>query len=140
MWNYLPWPSKAELATLPSVSAAISAVQSAIVVITILLFLSALAIAFLIPHQPGAAPKDPAIRRSVFWLMCLWIPLVMFSGYIIAYSTLITVRGETGGFLTSNFLTLAACLAAVIGLGYLLSKTVLKMSKFGDVFGMRRTR
>jgi hypothetical protein len=133
MFNYLPW-TKGNLSPAEA-SIAASDIQLTIFFSMVVIWLLALMVVFGIPRQTGANPRDPAIRRAAFWLLCLVLPVLVFGYYIHGCSDLFPPHsvGRQSYLIWTPALGLFA-VGVAIGGSYLLSRTVLQYSKLSDVF------
>lgn len=139
MFNYLPWtqgnlsPAEASIAA--------SDIQVTIFFSMVVIWVFALMVVFGIPRQSGANPRDPAIRRAAFWLLCLVLPGLVFGYYIYGCSDLFPANsaGRQSYLMWTPIVALLA-MGAAVGGSYLLSRTLLQYSKLSDVFAFSSRR
>jgi predicted permease len=140
MFKYHPWKIAEDL-SIDQMKEAAFDIQLSIAFLMAVLFLTALAVVFLIPHQAGARPRDPAIRRFVYWVLCLVVPLFIFPAYIWGCLHLFGLDNDERNayvFWTPIVAVLAVMLTN--GIGYLLGRTTLRYSKLVDVFTSQSRR
>jgi len=104
-------------------------------VITAVVFvLLAMLVAQLIAYQGGKKPRDPARRRTWFWILAFVNMTIFFSwNYFYVQNQIKPVKALVNDFLMNSAIATGVSLIVYIILGFLLSRA-LKNRKFGTVF------
>lgn len=103
------------------------------VIVAILMLFLAVIISRAIAFEPGAHPKDPKKRKTVFWLLGVLTPILTFLLCFLFVFMGIKMKTAQDKYMTAMCISTGISFVLYIGVGLFLSK-IFKHSKISNWF------